>query len=144
MVHTKIQVYRACVVSTLLCGSESWTLRSRQERKLDVFHLRFLRRILNITWQGKVPNKHNPGLGWNFQHVHSSEAATPSLSWACCENGRWLDLKGSPLQRTSTGKAPHSQIAAALQGLSQLDETLALKKRQRDKEGRPEAREPHQ
>ena len=30
-VHTKIQNYRACVVSTLLYGSESWTLRARQE-----------------------------------------------------------------------------------------------------------------
>ena len=30
-VHTKIQIYRACVVSTLLYGSQSWTLRARQE-----------------------------------------------------------------------------------------------------------------
>ena len=55
-VHTKIQIYRACVVSTLLYGSESWTLRARQERKLNAFHMRSLRRILNITWQDKVPN----------------------------------------------------------------------------------------
>ena len=27
--HTEIQVYKACVVSTLLCDSESWTLQSR-------------------------------------------------------------------------------------------------------------------
>ena len=26
--HTKIQSHRACVVGTLLCGSESWTLRA--------------------------------------------------------------------------------------------------------------------
>ena len=55
-VHTKIQIYRACVVSTLLYGSESWTLRARQERKLNAFHMHSLRRILNITWQDKVPN----------------------------------------------------------------------------------------
>ena len=35
--HTKIQIYRACVVSTLLYDSESRTLRARQERKLTVF-----------------------------------------------------------------------------------------------------------
>ena len=29
---------------------------SRQERKLNAFHMRSLRRILNITWQNKVPN----------------------------------------------------------------------------------------
>ena len=55
-VHTKIQIYRACVVSTLLYGSESWTLPARQERKFDAFHMRSLRRILNIIWQDKVPN----------------------------------------------------------------------------------------
>ena len=43
-VHTKIQIYRACVVSTLLYGSESWTLRARQERKFNAFHMRSLRR----------------------------------------------------------------------------------------------------
>ena len=56
-VHTKIQIYRACVVSTLLYGSESWTLCAQQERKLNAFHMHSLRRILNITWLDKVPNK---------------------------------------------------------------------------------------
>ena len=35
--NTEIQVYRACVLSTLLCGSESWTLHARQESKLNTF-----------------------------------------------------------------------------------------------------------
>ena len=54
--HTKIQVYGACVLSTLLYGSESWTLRAQQERKLNTFHMRCLRRILHITWQDRVTN----------------------------------------------------------------------------------------
>ena len=29
--HTKVNVYRACVISTLLYGSESWTMHARQE-----------------------------------------------------------------------------------------------------------------
>ena len=49
-------VYRACVLSTLLYGSESWVLHVRHEHKLNPFHLRNLRRILNIAWQDKVPN----------------------------------------------------------------------------------------
>ena len=43
-------------MSTLLYGSESWTLRAPQERKLHAFHMRCLRRILNITWRDKIPN----------------------------------------------------------------------------------------
>ena len=54
--HTKAEVYMACVVSTLLYGSEAWTLRSRQEKRLSTFHMRCLRRILDISWRDHVPN----------------------------------------------------------------------------------------
>ena len=53
---TKMAVYNACVVSTLLYGSEAWTTYSKQERKLNSFHLQSLRRILGISWRDKVPN----------------------------------------------------------------------------------------
>ena len=54
--HTKIQVFKACLVITLLFGSESWTPRSRQERRLNRFHMRCIRRILCISWRDKVTN----------------------------------------------------------------------------------------
>ncbi|XP_069194273.1 uncharacterized protein [Procambarus clarkii] len=52
--HTKIQVYRACVLSTLLYSSESWTLHTHQERQLNAYHMHCLRYILDITLQDKV------------------------------------------------------------------------------------------
>ena len=55
-VKTKMAVYNACVISTLLYGSETWTTYARQERRLNTFHLRSIRRILGISWQDKVPN----------------------------------------------------------------------------------------
>jgi hypothetical protein len=54
--RTKVLVYQACVLSTLLYGSESWATYARQERRLNSFHLRSLRRLLHISWQDKVPN----------------------------------------------------------------------------------------
>ena len=53
--NTKLKVYQACVLSTLLFSSESWTTYARQENRLESFHLRCLRRILGITWQDKSP-----------------------------------------------------------------------------------------
>ena len=53
---TKMAVYNACIVSTLLYRSEAWTTYSKQERKLNSFHLRSLRHILGISWRDKVPN----------------------------------------------------------------------------------------
>ena len=55
--NTKMKVYQVCVHSTLLCSSETWTLYTRQERRLNTFHLRCLRRILDISWQDHVSNK---------------------------------------------------------------------------------------
>ena len=55
MVNTKMQVYKACVLSTLLYSSESWTSYAAQERRLNTFHLHCLRRILGIKWQDRIP-----------------------------------------------------------------------------------------
>ena len=57
---TNMAVYNACVVSTLLYGSEAWTTYSKQKRKLKSFHLRSLHRILGISWKDKVPNTVSP------------------------------------------------------------------------------------
>ena len=42
-INTKVKVFNACVLSTLLYGSEAWTLYSSQERKLHTFYMRCLR-----------------------------------------------------------------------------------------------------
>ena len=55
--HTKVNVYKTCIISTLLYGSESWTMHAHKEKRLNVFHMHCLRRILGITWQDKVTNK---------------------------------------------------------------------------------------
>ena len=55
-VKTKMVVYNARVVSTLMYGSDSWSTYARQEKRLNSFHLRSIRRILGITWQDRVSN----------------------------------------------------------------------------------------
>ena len=56
MDNTKMQVYRACVLSILLYSSKAWTTYAAQERKLNRFHIRCLQCILGIHWQERVPN----------------------------------------------------------------------------------------
>ena len=55
-VKTKMAVYNACVTGTLLYGSETWTTYAGQERRLNTFYQRSIRRILGISWQDKVTN----------------------------------------------------------------------------------------
>ncbi|KAI8517816.1 hypothetical protein Bbelb_038330 [Branchiostoma belcheri] len=49
-------VYNACVLSTLLYGSETWSTYAKQEHRLNAFHMRCIRRILGISWKDKVTN----------------------------------------------------------------------------------------
>ena len=53
---TKIYVYCAIVLPTLLYGCEAWTPYRRYIRRLEQFHMRCLRRIANIKWQDMIPN----------------------------------------------------------------------------------------
>lgn len=46
---TKLKVFQTCVLSTLLYGSETWTIYVRQENHLESFHLCCLRHIHDIT-----------------------------------------------------------------------------------------------
>ncbi len=48
---TKLKVYRAVVLTTLMYASETWTVYSRHTRQLNHFHTTCLRRILRIRWQ---------------------------------------------------------------------------------------------
>ena len=55
-VKMKMAVYNACILSTLLYGSETWTMYTHQEKRLNTFYLRSLQCILGISWQDKVTN----------------------------------------------------------------------------------------
>ena len=52
--HTKIIVYKVCVLTALLYPSETWTLYKHQLKLLEGFHQQCLRQILHIKWQSHV------------------------------------------------------------------------------------------
>ena len=54
--NTKLAVYRAIVLSTLLYCSQSWVTYWRHTSKLGAFNLRCLRCIAGIQWQEGIPN----------------------------------------------------------------------------------------
>lgn len=55
-VATNIAVNEACIISTLLYGSEAWTIYAKQERKLNSLHMRSLHLILGIYGAKELPN----------------------------------------------------------------------------------------
>lgn len=55
-VSTKIAVYNAVCLSTLLYGAESWTPYRRHITNLEAFHIRCLQKILGLSWEDRVPH----------------------------------------------------------------------------------------
>ena len=53
---TKIEVYRAVVVSALTYSLETCTLYRRHMRRLTAIQMYHLRLILGISWQDRIPN----------------------------------------------------------------------------------------
>lgn len=47
---TKSRIYLSNVVSVLLYGCETWRMTTKDEKLLDTFHHKCLRRILKIYW----------------------------------------------------------------------------------------------
>ncbi|VDL94813.1 unnamed protein product [Schistocephalus solidus] len=52
--NTKLKMYKAVVLKTLLYGAETWTVYSSQARKLNHLQLSCLRRILNLRGQYRI------------------------------------------------------------------------------------------
>ncbi|BHF74281.1 hypothetical protein SprV_0401736600 [Sparganum proliferum] len=53
---TKLKMYKAVILPTLLYGAETWTVYTKQARRLNHFHLSRLRRILRVSWQDRIPD----------------------------------------------------------------------------------------
>nr|VZI04404.1 unnamed protein product [Spirometra erinaceieuropaei] len=53
---TKLKMYMAVILPTLLYGAETWTVYTKQARRLNHFHLSCLRRILRLNSQGRIPD----------------------------------------------------------------------------------------
>ena len=53
---TKLKVYKAVVLPTLLYACETWTVYQRHAKKLNHFHLSCLRKLLKIRRQDKIPD----------------------------------------------------------------------------------------
>ena len=53
---TKLKVYNAVVLPSLLYGCEMWTLYRPHVKKLESFHMQALRSMLGIKWQDRITN----------------------------------------------------------------------------------------
>jgi len=76
--NTTLRVCQACVLGTLLRGSEAWTTRAGNEKHLNSFHLWCLKDLQHVRRQDHVTNSEalqasqacsQKRLGWLGQSV---------------------------------------------------------------------------
>ncbi|KAJ1109357.1 hypothetical protein NDU88_006719 [Pleurodeles waltl] len=53
---TKLKMYKAVILPTLVYACETWTVYKRHAKKLNCFHMNCSRRLLKMTWRNKVPD----------------------------------------------------------------------------------------
>ena len=53
---TKLKVYKAVVLPTLLYACETWTVYQRHTKRLNHFHTSCIRKLLKIKWQDRIPD----------------------------------------------------------------------------------------
>lgn len=54
--HTKVYVYRTCVLRVLIYASKNWTQLSKHKKILEPFQQKYLRLILNVKWESSTPD----------------------------------------------------------------------------------------
>ena len=54
---TKIKLYKSLVKSILLYNSSTWALTPTEEEKINAFHRKQLKKVLNIKFPVKITNK---------------------------------------------------------------------------------------
>ena len=57
MKKTKLQLYKTLVLPVLLYGSETWKMKKGDNKMIDVFQHKCLRKIMRTKWEDRVRNE---------------------------------------------------------------------------------------
>lgn len=87
--RTKLSIFKSCVLSVLLYGSETWRIVDREVAKIQSFVNRCLRRILRIFWPNTISN----------EDLHTRADMEPIATIIKKRKWRWI---GHTLRRPDT------------------------------------------
>ena len=81
---TKLKVYKAVELPTLLYACETWTVYQRHATKPNYFPLSCPRKLLKIRWQDKIPDTE---VLKDAKRIYSIEACTAKMLQECLVSG---------------------------------------------------------
>ncbi|KAJ3595328.1 hypothetical protein NHX12_004632 [Muraenolepis orangiensis] len=132
--RTKVCVYQAICITTLLYSCEAWVTYSRHIRALEQFHIRCLQRILGITWRDRVP--HSEVLSKTNCRSIEATITQHQLRWL----GHVVRMPSNRLpRRVLYGQLHHGRRSAGGQKKRYKDQLKTALKKCRVEESLPEA-----
>ena len=91
---TKLKIYKAVVLPTLLYACETWIVYQRHAKRLNPFHTSCLRKLLKI----KLHDRHrSPEKGKDAECTYSSETGTVKMDRPCYQDAWGTFAKENPL-----------------------------------------------
>ena len=89
---TKLKIYSAVVLPTILYACETWTVHQRHAKRLNHFHTSLCAKTGFLTrksWKGR-----------DAECIYSSETDTVKMDRPCYQDAWWTFAKENPLWRT--------------------------------------------
>ena len=84
---TKVELYRVLVLSILLYGAETWTLKKEDENRLLVFEMMCLRKIMEVSRLDKIRNtKIRQSLGLKYNVIDKVTQKRMRFFWTHQKN----------------------------------------------------------
>ena len=79
---TKVRLHKTLVVPVLLYGSETWKMNKGDDKTVNVFHNRCLRKILRIRWQDNLSTRSPQKLQsyWKVSHLYEATESGSDVS----------------------------------------------------------------
>ena len=102
--QTKLNIYKAVLMTTLLYACETWTVYCSHARNLNRFHINCLHRLLHFTWQDMIPDTEGPQACRAAKPSCSTEECSTLIDWPCSQNERWKVTKAPAVWRTVRGR----------------------------------------
>ena len=79
---TKVRIVKAMVFPVVMYGSESWTIKKADRRRIDAFELWCLRRFLRVPWAATYPFWRKSALSTHWKDRSWSWGSnTLAISW---------------------------------------------------------------
>ena len=114
---TKAHIYDECLEHITLRLRDTDHIH-RTEKEIELFHLRCVRKILDIKWQDRVPNSRvleMVGLP-SGRNNRDPEQEKEELAWLCLQDGEHLYPKEVLVGELTSGQRPRGSVQRRVQG----------------------------